>query len=160
MAHPGTSRETLTEVTEFAVEIGMMPIPVRKEQSGYVVNTWLVPLLNAAQTLVTNGIATPEDVDRTYLVGGARFGPMGMLDMVGMKTAYDVLAHWGSENGDAQMSANAEYIKQHFLDKGLLGVQTGQGYYEYPNPAYQCADFLAVPDLSVVPDLVALIAPK
>jgi len=77
MAHPDTSKETLTEVSEFAIEIGMIPIPVRKEHNGYVVNTWVVPMLNAAQTLVTNGIATPEDVDRTFMVQGAPFGPMG-----------------------------------------------------------------------------------
>ncbi|MFE2069589.1 3-hydroxyacyl-CoA dehydrogenase [Streptomyces sp. NPDC059467] len=158
MAHPGTATETLTEVTEFAVEIGMLPIPVRKEQNGYVVNTWLVPFLNAAQTLVTNGVATPEDVDRTFLYTGARFGPLGMMDMIGMKTAYDVLAHWAGKTGDAQMSANAEYIKGNFLDQGLLGLQTGKGYYTYPDPAYQRPGFLDVPDLSAVPRLVSLIA--
>ncbi|KUM68120.1 3-hydroxyacyl-CoA dehydrogenase [Streptomyces griseorubiginosus] len=159
MAHPGTSPQTLTEVTEFAVEIGMLPIPVRKEQHGYVVNTWLVPFLNAAQTLVTNGVATPEDVDRTFLYTGARFGPLGMMDMIGMKTAYDVLSHWARENDDAQMGANAEYVKKNFLDRGRLGLQTGGGYYDYPDPAYQRPGFLDVPDISAVPDLVSLIVP-
>lgn len=157
MAHAGTSRETLTAVTEFAIEIGMVPIPLHKERSGYVVNAWVVPLLNAAQTLVTNGIASPEDIDRTFLFNGARFGPLGMFDMIGMKTSHDVLAYWGAVDGDAQMSANAAYIKANFLDKGFLGVQTGKGYYEYPNPAYQQPDFLNVPDLSVVPGIVAQI---
>ncbi|MDW8803305.1 3-hydroxyacyl-CoA dehydrogenase [Streptomyces scabiei] len=159
MAHPGTSPQTLTEVTEFAVEIGMLPIPVRGEQHGYVVNTWLVPFLNAAQTLVTNKVATPEDVDRTFLYTGAKFGPLGMMDMIGMKTVYDVLSHWGRENDDAQMSANAAYVKENFLDRGRLGVQTGRGYYDYPDPAYQRPGFLDVPDISAVPDLVSLIVP-
>lgn len=39
MAHSGTSTETLTEVTRFAIEIGMVPIPVQKEQNGYVLNS-------------------------------------------------------------------------------------------------------------------------
>lgn len=159
MVHPDTSRETLTAVTQFTIEIGMVPIPLRKEQNGYVVNTWMVPLMNAAQTLVTNGIATPEDVDRTFLVLGARLGPMGMFDMVGMKTAHDVLAYWGAKSNDAQMLANASYIKENFVDKGLLGVPTGKGYYEYPNPAFSRPDFLSVPDLSEVPKLVSLIIP-
>ena len=158
MAHPGTARDTLTEVTEFAIEIGMVPIPVRKEQNGYIINTWVVPLLNAAQTLVTNEIATPEDIDRTFMISGARFGPMGMFDIIGMKTAYDVLAYWGAQSGDAQMSANAAYIKEHFLDRGELGVATGSGYYTYPDPAYQRAGFLTVPDITAVPGLVDLIA--
>ena len=159
MAHPGTSRETLTQVTEFAVEIGMVPIAVRKEQNGYVANSWVVPLLNAAQTLVTNGVATPEDVDRTYLLTGAQVGPFGMMDMIGMKTCHDVLRHWGSKTGDMQMSANAEYIKTTFLDRGRLGLQTGKGYYEYPDPAFQRPAFLEVPDISIVEGFVDQILP-
>jgi 3-hydroxyacyl-CoA dehydrogenase len=160
MAHSGTARETLTQVTEFAIEIGMVPIPVLKEQNGYVVNSWFVPLLNAAQTLVTNDVARPEDVDRTFMIGGRTIGPLGLMDMVGMKTAYDVLALWGKELDDAQMSANAEYIKERFLDKGLLGVPTNEGYYTYPDPAYARPGFLDLPDISVVPDLVSLMSPR
>lgn len=158
MAHAGTTRETLTQVTEFAVEIGMVPIPVLKEHNGYVVNSWFVPLLNAAQTLVTNGIARPEDVDRTFMIGGRTIGPLGLMDMVGMKTAHDVLALWGAELSDVQMSANADYIKERFLDKGLLGVPTGEGYYSYPDPAYTRPDFLELVDITDVPGLVSLMS--
>ncbi len=158
MAHPGTAESTLTAVTEFAIETGMVPIPVEKEQNGYVMNTWFVALLNAAQTLITNGVASPEVIDRTYMIvnRGCAHGPVGMIDVVGMKTAYDVLSYWGEENNDEQMRANAAYIKARFLDKGLLGLQTGQGYYQYPNPAYMAEGFLDVPELSAVTDIVAL----
>ncbi|MEU6581516.1 3-hydroxyacyl-CoA dehydrogenase [Nocardia sp. NPDC046763] len=161
MAHPGTADDTLVAVTEYAIEIGMIPIPVRKEQNGYVLNTWFVQLLNASQTLVTNGIATPEDIDRTYLIAnpGAPRGPMGAFDVVGMETAYNVVAHWGSVTGDEQMLANARYIKEHFLDKGKLGLQTGEGYYTYPDPAYADPGFLAVPDISQAADIAALARP-
>ena len=157
MAHEGTSRDAITQAVEFAIEIGMVPIPLRKEQNGYVLNSWFVPLLNAAQTLVTNGIATPEDIDRTYLLGGAQLGPMGWYDVVGMTTAYNVLAYWGEKNDDAQMIANAEHIKEHFVDKGHLGVLSGKGYYEYPNPAYERPDFLAVPEIGTAAEIAALV---
>src|SRR5829696_389125 len=160
MAHSNTSKDTLTKVTAFAIEIGMVPIPVLKEHNGYVANAWGVPLLNAAQTLVTNGIARPEDVDRTFMVFGAPVGPLGLIDMIGMNTAYNVLSYWARENGDAQMSANADYIKTTFLDRGWLGLQTGKGYYEYPNPAFQRPGFLDVPDISVVPHVVSLVSPQ
>jgi 3-hydroxybutyryl-CoA dehydrogenase len=162
MAHPTTSDATLTQVLEFAIEIGMMPIPVQKEQNGYVLNTWFVALLNAAQTLVTNGISTPEGVDRSFLKcnPGCAMGPMGMIDMVGMQTALNVMLYWGTRNNDAQMLANAAYVKRRFVDRGLMGRPTGEGYYRYPNPAYQSPDFLAIPDVSRVPELVALIRPK
>lgn len=158
MAHPGTAESTLAAVTEFAIDTGMVPIPVQKEQNGYVMNTWFVALLNAAQTLITNGVSTPEVIDRTYMIvnRGCALGPVGMIDVVGMKTAYDVMCHWGEEYSDDQMLANAAYVKEHFLDKGLLGLQRGQGYYRYPDPAYMAEDFLAVPDKSCVAEIVAL----
>jgi hypothetical protein len=83
--HPGTAPETLEAVASFAIEIGQVPVPVRKEQNGYVLDTWLVALLNAAQSLVTEGVATHEDVDRTYMIAnrGCAMGPVGMLDMIG-----------------------------------------------------------------------------
>jgi len=158
MAHPETARETLTAVTHFAIEIGMVPIPVRKEQNGYVLNSWFVPLLTAGAALVVNGVATPEDVDRTFMIANrCAVGPCGMLDVVGMKTAYDVSSYWGTVNNDAQMLKNAAYIKERFLDRGLQGLLGGEGFYKYPDPAYAAPDFLAVPDASRVPEFVALI---
>jgi 3-hydroxybutyryl-CoA dehydrogenase len=157
MAHAGTARETLTAVTHFAIEIGMVPIPVQREQNGYVLNSWFVPLLTAGASLVVNGVSTPEDVDRTFMIAnrGCAMGPCGMLDMVGMKTAYDVSQHWGTVNKDAQMLKNAAYVKERFLDRGLQGMLGGEGFYKYPNPAYAAPDFLAVPDASRVPAIVA-----
>ncbi|MDJ0359041.1 3-hydroxyacyl-CoA dehydrogenase [Rhodococcus sp. H29-C3] len=159
MAHPGTTENTLTEIVEFALEIGMLPIAVQKEQNGYVLNTWFVALLNASMSLVANEISTPEDVDRTYMVSnrGCAMGPMGLIDVVGMKTAYDVFSHWGHVNDDAQMRQNADYLKTNFIDHGKTGMQCGRGFYTYPDPAYQHADFLAVPDISCVSELVARI---
>ncbi len=156
MAHPGTSRETLTQVTEFSLEIGMLPIAVQKQQNGYVLNTWSVALLNAAQTLVTNGVSTPEDVDRTYLMvnRGTAMGVFGLMDVVGMKTVFDILSHWGHTNRDEQMLKNAAWVKTQLIDQNRMGLQTGHGYYRYPDPTYQRADFLRVPDRSCVADIV------
>jgi 3-hydroxyacyl-CoA dehydrogenase len=97
-------------------------------------------------------------VDRSFMIGGRSIGPLGMLDMGGMKTVYDVLSHWGRELADVQMLANAEYVKERFVDKGLLGVQTSEGYYTYPDPAYARPECLAVPDISEVPHLVSLMS--
>ena len=150
MAHSGTSEQVLEAVTMFAIEIGMVPIPIAKEQNGYVCNSLLVPLLQAAQSLVTNGVSSPENVDRTYMImnRGCNNGPCAMMDIVGFKTVYDIFSLWGEVNKDEQMLANAKYLKEHFLDKGLLGLQTGQGYFSYPNPSFEAPDFLEVPDAS------------
>jgi 3-hydroxyacyl-CoA dehydrogenase len=161
MAHAKTDVSTLEAVTRFAIEIGMVPIPVHKEHNGYLLNSWFVPLVTAAQTLVTTGVSTAEYVDKTYMISnrGCAMGPCALMDMVGMNTAYDVLVYWGTLKKDEEMLANAKYIKEHFIDKGLLGMQSGEGHYKYPNPAYAADDFLAVPDLSKVSEIVDLVKP-
>ncbi|MGB2079076.1 MAG: 3-hydroxyacyl-CoA dehydrogenase [Vibrio sp.] len=161
MAHDTTSRDTIASITQFAIEIGMVPIPLKKEQHGYLLNTWLVSLLNSAQTLVTNGIGTAEDVDRTYMIfnKGSGMGPFGIMDVVGMTTAYNILNHWADIYDDKQMRKNADYLKEHFIDKGHYGVQSGQGYYRYPKPAYLMENFTAVPDMRMVNYFVDVIQP-
>jgi 3-hydroxybutyryl-CoA dehydrogenase len=158
MTHPGTAESTVKAVTRFAIEIGMVPIPVQKEQNGYVLNTLLVPMANAAQTLVTNGVSTPEYIDRTYMImnRGCSMGPCGMIDVVGMTTMYNVLSHWGEEGNDEQMLKNARYLKECFIEHGKLGVHTGEGYYTYPHPSYQAEDFLDVPDLAEVDQIAGI----
>jgi len=158
MAHKGTSEQTLIDTTRFAIDIGMVPIPVQKEYNGYVANAILVPIINAAQSLITNGASSPEYIDRTYMIlnRGCSVGPCGLMDVIGFKTILNVFSHWGEVNKDEQMLANAQYIKEHFVDKGLQGMQGGQGYYQYPNPSYQEAEFLDVPDISKAEEIAMM----
>lgn len=80
MPHPGTSEETVRTVLSFAKEIGMVPFHVRKEQNGYLINTLLVPWLNAALTLAQRGVSVPADVDRAWLIStGAFNAPPGLV---------------------------------------------------------------------------------
>ena len=162
MAHETTDRVTVKRLVQFSIEIGMVPIPVREEQNGYVLNTWFVALLKSSMSLVVNGVATFEDVDRTFLItnAGTRMGPFGMADMVGMKTAFDVATYWGGVDGDEQWLKTADYIKTNFLDKGLQGALGGEGFYKYPNPAFLAADFLAVPAMSKVEEITNVIIPS
>ncbi|MBT7313014.1 MAG: 3-hydroxyacyl-CoA dehydrogenase [Halieaceae bacterium] len=157
MGAPETSDDTLIRLTAYAVEIGMVPIPISKEQNGYVCNSLLVPLLQAAQSLVTKGVADHETVDRTYMImnRGCTMGPCGIMDTVGMGTLREIFTYWGTQSGDQDMLTNADYIKEHFLDTGRTGLLAGKGYYEYPNPTFQQPDFLDIPEMSAVPALAA-----
>ena len=157
MGAPETSDDTLTRLTAYAAEIGMVPIPISREQNGYVCNSLLVPLLQAAQSLVTKGVADHETVDRTYMImnRGCTMGPCGIMDMVGMGTLREIFTYWGTQLGDQDMLTNAAYLQEHFLDTGRMGLLAGKGYYDYPNPTYQQPGFLDVPDMSAVPALAA-----
>jgi 3-hydroxybutyryl-CoA dehydrogenase len=127
----GTERTDPTvyqRVVAFADQIGMVPIQLHKEQPGYVLNSLLIPLLNAAAALVLTGVADPQTVDATWRIGtGAPIGPFQIFDIVGLRTAYAV----SSSSEDPGARAWADYLKANFLDQGKLGVESGEGFYSY-----------------------------
>lgn len=142
MKHEGTSQEVFDEIIKFAKAIAMVPIPLYKEQPGYVLNTLLVPHLKASIQLVVDGIAEPEIVDKTWMIStGTPLGPFAFLDIIGPNTPYNLYHAWGEE-GDELSAKVAAWLKSEYLDKDRLGTANGKGVYTYPNPAYQDPDFL------------------
>ncbi|MWB98155.1 3-hydroxyacyl-CoA dehydrogenase [Agromyces seonyuensis] len=128
MGHPGTDPAVFAAVSAFAAEIGMVPIEIRKEQPGYLLNSLLVPLLDAAGQLYADGIAEPEAVDAAWRIGtGAPAGPFQIFDVVGLTTAYNV----SIANPNPKAQAFAKLLKERFIDQGKLGVATGEGFYSY-----------------------------
>ncbi len=128
MGHAGTSPRTLKEVVTFARAIGMEPIEIQKEKSGYVLNSLLMPLLAAAAELYVDGIADPAAVDRTWRIAtGAPAGPFEVYDAIGLETAYNIALMAGP-----RQQRFARILKENFIDKGHLGMATGKGFYEYP----------------------------
>ncbi|TNF91305.1 MAG: 3-hydroxyacyl-CoA dehydrogenase [Gammaproteobacteria bacterium] len=143
MGHPGTDRKVFDRVVEFAREIGMVPIPIHKEQNGYVLNSLLIPLLTAALNLLHNDVSDVESIDKTWMIStGVKAGPFGIMDVIGMKTMYNVNILLGEKPGGESMLAIANMIKENYIDKGKMGVNTGEGFYKYPNPSYQDPGFL------------------
>jgi 3-hydroxybutyryl-CoA dehydrogenase len=47
-------------------------------------------------------------------------GPFGILDKIGMQTAYNVSMLWGTKLGDQRLD-RAAIIKSDFIDKGKMG---------------------------------------
>lgn len=114
-------------VVDFATAIGMVPIELKKEKAGYVLNSLLVPLLDAAAELLVDGIADPETIDKTWRIGtGAPKGPFEIFDIVGLTTAYNI----SSVSGPKQREF-AAYLKKNYIDQGKLGIATGEGFYRY-----------------------------
>lgn len=122
-----TDPAVVSEVESFAEAIGMVPIVLHKEKAGYVLNSLLVPLLNAAMGLASGGYADVEDIDKTWRIAtGAPLGPFQILDIIGLNTPYNILTHGPA--GNAEIAA---WLKENYIDKGHMGVGTGQGFYTY-----------------------------
>ena len=142
MSHAGTSKQTEELLYAFAKRIGQIPILCKKESHGYVFNAMLNAVNRAALTLAANGVASVEDIDRAWIgVMKMPVGPFGILDHVGLQTAWDITKHWAEELRDPQLQANADFLKR-YIDQGRLVVKSGRGFYTYPNPAYEQPGFL------------------
>lgn len=68
--------------------------------------------------------------------------PFGIMDIIGMQTMYNIDILWGEKLGDKSMLKRASIIKKEYVDKGKIGVSSGEGFYKYPNPRYADHDFL------------------
>jgi 3-hydroxybutyryl-CoA dehydrogenase len=122
-----TDPKVYRTVVEFASAIGMVPIELKKEHPKYLLNSLLSPWLENALDLVVDGVAEPETVDKTWRIAtGAPTGPFQILDIVGLRTAYNIAAA-----GNARQQRRARFLKKNYIDKGKLGLESGQGFYSY-----------------------------
>jgi 3-hydroxybutyryl-CoA dehydrogenase len=129
MGTTDTDPQVFNTVVEFAREIGMVPIPIHKEKAGYVLNSLLVPFLDAAAALAAGGYAEPKDIDQVWRIAtGAPMGPFQIYDIIGLTTPYNILVH-----GTPEAQQIAAWLKENYIDKGKLGVATGEGFYTYPS---------------------------
>ena len=70
-------------------------------------------------------------------------------------TIYQIFSYWGRSAATRRCVANAQHLKEAFLDKGVMGLQAGQGYYSYPEPSYHQLGFSDVPELAKVSELAS-----
>jgi 3-hydroxybutyryl-CoA dehydrogenase len=138
MPHPTTATWVVDLLMEMGRKLNQTPVFVKQESPGYIFNAMLVSLIGAAGALVTYDIASVEDVDRSWM-GNFKMerGPFGILDMVGLETAW----HITNTLPDAKSKKFAALLKT-YVDAGKLGVKTGEGFYKYPNPAFQENNFV------------------
>jgi 3-hydroxyacyl-CoA dehydrogenase len=143
MGHPGTDPAVFERLLTFAGEIGLVPIPIRREQSGYIVNSLLVPWCFAAVDLLVRGVSDVESIDRTWMIAlRTGMGPFGMMDRMGLGVVYHVAKLVGETTPNAQALEYARYIEEHFVREGRLGVVSGRGFYRYPDPAFAQPGFI------------------
>jgi 3-hydroxybutyryl-CoA dehydrogenase len=136
--------ETVDTVRRFVLSIGLVPQIMKKEWGGYVFNTMLALWYMGGLITVANGVATPEEVDRAWmLVTGQQSGPFGSMDAVGLDVVYG--AGGESERGASPLSVFGGVVGavvKPYVDRGELGVKTGKGFYTYPDPAFRRPEFL------------------
>ncbi len=142
MGHKDTDSDIFDAVVAFAKSLNMVPLELRKEQSGYILDSLLMPLLSAAMNLLVNEIADAETIDKAWVIGsGATLGPCAILDLVGLNTVYNIHKIGAERTKNPLELRKMDFLKRNFIDQGKLGKLSGEGFYKYPNPAFEQADF-------------------
>ncbi len=80
---PWTTPETVAAAKAFYEAVGQVPIVVRREIEGFILNRLQAVLLSEAFRLVQSGHVTPQDLDKTLKDGlGLRWSFMGPFETI------------------------------------------------------------------------------
>jgi 3-hydroxyacyl-CoA dehydrogenase len=140
---PRTSAATIDILERYVLSTKGVPLVLKKEYPGYVLNAMLGPVMGAALWLMVDDVATIEEVDRAWMRGqAATMGPFGMMDLFGVNVIHDSWQYRKEEPFTALLRPKILGLLQPMVERGELGMKAGKGFYQYPAPAYQQPDFL------------------
>ncbi|HEX2235632.1 MAG TPA: 3-hydroxybutyryl-CoA dehydrogenase [Actinomycetota bacterium] len=142
-----TEQSVIDSARVFAQRLGKTPVPCR-DRAGFIANLLLFPYLNSAVRMLDQGFASREDIDAAMQLGaGHPMGPLALLDLIGLDSAYEICEALWRQFRDTQ-DAPPALLKQYVV-AGYLGRKTGRGFYRYEAPeSPKTVD--AVPDFTGV----------
>ncbi|SDO29568.1 3-hydroxybutyryl-CoA dehydrogenase [Nocardioides szechwanensis] len=127
-----TEPDVLDDVKGLVTALGKSPV-VCGDKAGFIANTLLFGYLNHAASMFEGKYASREDIDAAMRFGcGYPMGPLALLDLIGLDTAYEILETMYRQGRD-RLHAPTPILKQ-MVTAGLLGRKTGRGFYTYEGP--------------------------
>lgn len=130
MPNPKTDLKYRDVVEEFANEAGLAPVIIDKEQRQYLLNSMMVPLLQAAQQLYVEGVASVDQIDKDWRIAmNADQGPFEIMDVIGLRSIVNVAQ--GSGNDLPEWKVKFNEIATKMIDEGRSGIGDGEGFYKY-----------------------------
>jgi 3-hydroxybutyryl-CoA dehydrogenase len=98
---------------------------------GFLVNRCGRPFSGEGLRLLTERIATPEQIDRICRLGGGfRMGPFELMDLVGIDVNFEVAKSF-AELSFGEPRWRPSPIQARLVAAGRLGRKAGRGFYEY-----------------------------
>lgn len=127
-----TEPSVLADVQALVARLDKTPV-VCGDKAGFIANALLFGYLNHAVAMFEGRYATREDIDASMRFGcGYPMGPLALLDLIGLDTAYEILDTMYRQGRD-RLHAPAPILKQ-MVTAGLLGRKSGRGFYTYEEP--------------------------
>ena len=144
---PRTLLSTIDILERYVLSINALPLVLKKETRGYVLNAMLGPVLTTSMLLYQSGNATVAEIDRAWMNQQVvKIGPFGLIDLFGLNVVYE---SWQNPRPLSDYEINKAKIMtllKPYIKLDELGAKKGKGFYSYPNPDYAQPDFLSVED--------------
>src|SRR5208283_2794823 len=127
---PHVSDETAQCMMDFCEKIDKVPILIKKEVDGLVLNRIISAISNEAMWMLEMGVASYEDIDKACVYGaGHPMGPFRLMDLTGIDLTYDIGMSHFYDTGDRADLPTPSVVKK--VAEGKLGQKTGEGWYSY-----------------------------
>jgi 3-hydroxybutyryl-CoA dehydrogenase len=127
---PHVSDETAQCMMHFCEKIDKVPILIKKEVDGFVLNRIISAISNEAMWMLEMGVASYEDIDKACVYGaGHPMGPFRLMDLTGIDLAFDIGMSHFYVTGDRADLPTPSVVKK--VTEGKLGQKTGEGWFSY-----------------------------
>ena len=124
-----TSDETLEAMREVGEKLNKTVVVV-KDSAAFVVNRILVPMINEAIFVLSEGISTVEEIDDAMKLGANHpMGPFALADYIGLDVVLAVMNTLYNEFKDSKYRPAPLLTK--YVQAGHLGRKAGKGFYDY-----------------------------
>jgi 3-hydroxybutyryl-CoA dehydrogenase len=127
-----TEQSVMDDMQAFAATLDKVPVVIG-DRAGFIANALLFGYLNHAARMYEQRYASREDLDAAMRYGcGYPMGPLALLDLIGLDTAYEILETMYAESRNLLHAPTP--ILKHMITAGLLGRKSGRGFYTYAGP--------------------------
>ncbi len=128
-----TSADVVADVEALCGRLGKVDVTIG-DRAGFIANALLFGYLNQAIGMYEARYASREDIDAAMKLGcGLPMGPLALLDLIGLDTAYEILETMYRRGGRDRRHAPVPLLRQ-MVTAGLLGRKSGRGFYTYERP--------------------------
>jgi 3-hydroxybutyryl-CoA dehydrogenase len=128
-----TGEQVVADIEALCTRLGKVDVTIN-DRAGFIANALLFGYLNHAVSMFEGAYASREDIDAAMRLGcGLPMGPLALMDLIGLDTAYEILDTMYRRGGRDRRHAPVPLIKQ-MVTAGLLGRKSGRGFYTYEGP--------------------------